>query len=287
MTETLIHSFSAMASPCEVRVDCTNPTLTRQLGRIAEDEARRIECKYSRYRDDSVITRINTSGGKPLDMDDETAALLDYADSCYRLSKGLFDVTSGVLRRIWRFDGSDNVPDKTQVKEILPFIGWSRVSWRRPTLVLPKGMEIDFGGLGKEYAVDSAVIKIKQESDLPALVNFGGDLRVTGPRLDDHCWLVAIEATDGTGITSSRLELLNGALTTSGDARRFLLKNGVRYSHILDPRKGWPVKHTPHSVTVAAPTCLQAGVISTLAMLKGKKAESFLRREGVQSWVIR
>ena len=275
-----------MASPCEVRLDNGNPLLVNQLGRIPEAEAKRIEYKFSRYRDDS-ITQMNTAGGNPLAVDDETAALLDYADSCYRLSNGLFDVTSGILRRIWRFDGSDNVPDRRRVKEILPFIGWPKVTWQRPTLTLPAGMEIDFGGLGKEYAVDSAVLKIREVSDVPVLVNFGGDLRVTGPRRDNQRWQVAIEAADGTGLTASRLELLNGALTTSGDARRYLMKNGIRYSHILDPRTGWPVKQAPHSVTVAAPTCLQAGVMSTLAMLKGKQAESFLRREGVQSWVIR
>jgi len=276
-----------MASPCEVRVDCEDRTLATKLGNIAETEAKRIEYKYSRYRDDSVITRINTSGGRPIELDSETAALLDYADSCYRLSKGLFDITSGVLRRIWRFDGSDNVPDKRQVTEILPFIGWSRVTWRQRSLTLPAGMEIDFGGLGKEYAVASAVLKIMQESDVPVLVNFGGDLRVSGPRRDNRRWIAAIEAADGNGITSSRLELSRGALTTSGDARRFLRKNGVRYSHILDPRKGWPVRHAPRSVTVAAPTCMEAGVMSTLAMLQGRKAETFLRREGVQSWVMR
>ena len=117
-----------MASPCEVRVDSSSPALTAQLGGIAEEEARRIELKYSRYRDDSVITRINRSEGRPLVMDNETAALLDYADSCYRLSKGLFDVTSGVLRRVWRFDGSDNIPGKRQVADILPYIGWSKVT---------------------------------------------------------------------------------------------------------------------------------------------------------------
>lgn len=287
MTEALIHSFSAMASPCEVRVDCPCPELTIQLGRVAEEEARRIELKYSRYREDSVITQINTSAGKPLEVDDETAALLDYADSCYRLSKGLFDITSGVLRRIWRFDGSGRIPDKTSVKEILSYVGWSKVTWQRPGLILPAGMEIDFGGLGKEYAVDSSVLKIMQESNLPVLVNFGGDLRVTGPRRDNSRWLVAIEAAEGTGITSSRLEVSTGALTTSGDARRFLRNNGIRYGHILDPRKGWPVRHAPRSVTVAAPTCMEAGVMSTLAMLQGKRAETFLRREGVQSWVIR
>ena len=287
MAEFLIHSFNAMASPCEVRVDCSNPKLSSQIGRIAETEAQRIEFKYSRYRDDSVISLINRSEGKPVAVDEETAALLDYADSCYRISKGLLDVTSCVLRRVWRFDGSDRIPGRRQVREILPYIGWSRVTWKRPTLILPRGMEIDFGGLGKEYAVDSAVIKIMQVSKVPVLINFGGDLRVSGPRRDNRRWLVAIESADGTGITSSRLELSSGALTTSGDARRFLRKNGARYSHILDPRNGWPVRNAPRSVTVAAPTCMEAGVMSTLAMLQGRKAEVFLRREGVPSWVIR
>lgn len=276
-----------MASPCEVRVDCSSPKLASRIGRIAESEAKRIEFKYSRYRDDSVITLINASQGKPVVVDEETAALLDYADSCYRISKGLFDVTSGVLRRIWRFDGSDRIPDRRQVREILPYIGWSRVTWKRPQLILPNGMEIDFGGLGKEYAVDSAVLKIMRVSNAPVLVNFGGDLRVTGPCRGNRRWLVAIESADGAGITSSRLEVAGGALTTSGDARRFLRKNNVRYSHILDPRNGWPVKNAPRSVTVAANSCMEAGVMSTLAMLQGRKAEAFLRREGVPSWVIR
>lgn len=286
-SEMRVHRFSAMASPCEVQVDSPDPVLAAHLGQIAEAEAKRIETKYSRYRDDSVVTKINTSHGKPVTLDDETAALLDYADSCYKLSNGLFDVTSGVLRRIWKFDGSDNVPDKCQVAEILPFIGWNKVTWRRPELILPEGMEIDFGGLGKEYAVDSAVLKIMQVSDAPVLVNFGGDLRVSGPRAGNQRWRVAIESVDGETVSTARLEIATGALTTSGDARRFLLKNGVRYSHILDPRTGWPVKDPPRSVTVAAPTCMEAGVISTLAMLQGKKAEKFLKREGVQSWVVR
>ena len=192
--EMRVHRFSAMASPCEVRIDNPDPMLATHLGQIAETEAQRIEIKYSRYRDDSVITKINTSRGAPVTVDEETAALLDYADSCYKLSNGLFDVTSGVLRRIWKFDGSDNVPSKSQVNEILPFIGWNKVTWQRPDLILPEGMEIDFGGLGKEYAVDSAALKIMQVSNAPILVNFGGDLRVSGPRTDNRRWRVAIES---------------------------------------------------------------------------------------------
>ena len=286
MGDTTCYSFSAMASPCEVRVETADVALIDQLGRIAEAEAKRIEVKYSRYRDDSVTTRINSTEGETIEVDQETAALLDYADSCYELSDGLFDVTSGVLRRIWRFDGSDKVPEPSAVEEILPLIGWSKVTWRNPMLTLPQGMEIDFGGLGKEYAVDSAVLKIMQASQTPVLVNFGGDLRVSGPRRGDNHWLVAIESVEGEGVASA-VELSAGAMTTSGDARRFLIRDGVRYSHILDPRNGWPVKYAPRSVTVAAPTCMEAGVLSTLAMLQGKDAEIFLEREGVRSWVIR
>ncbi len=133
----------------------------------------------------------------------------------------------------------------------------------------------------------STLLKIAQETDRPILVNFGGDLRVSGPRIGNTRWRVAIESVDGPDASKARLEIAAGALTTSGDARRFLLKDGIRYSHILDPRTGWPVKNPPRSVTVAAPTCMEAGVISTLAMLQGRGAEKFLKREGVQSWVIR
>ena len=275
-----------MASPCEVRAVTDDPALISRLGKIAENEARRIEVKFSRYREDSVVTRINRSNGARIAVDEETAALLDYADSCYRISDGLFDVTSGVLRKVWRFDGSSCVPSRAAVDEVLPLVGWSRLKWEKPFLRLPPGMEIDFGGLGKEYAVDSALMMIRQATEAPVLVNFGGDLRVTGPGPNRQPWKVAIESADGEGIAST-VPLPTGALTTSGDARRYLLKDGIRYSHILDPRKGWPVKSAPRSVTVAAPTCMEAGILSTLAMLQGSRAESFLRREKVQSWVIR
>ena len=284
--EGLSYAFRAMASPCEVRVETDDPEIATRLGRIAEAEAARIEAKYSRYRDDSFLSRINASGGEPVTVDPETAALLDYAAHCHELSGGLFDITSGVLRRIWRFDGSDRLPTEDQVQGLLPLIGWEKVAWRPPELRLPAGMEIDFGGLGKEYAVDSALLKIQAASDLPALVNFGGDLRVTGPRAGGARWRVAIESVDQRGASDGLIEIARGALTTSGDARRYLLQDGVRYSHILDPRTGWPVKDPPRSVTVAAGTCMEAGVLSTLAMLQGSAAADFLAREAVPAWWV-
>ena len=282
-----VFSFRAMASPCEVRLDGDDADLALAVGRAAEAEAARIEHKFSRYRADSVIGRINAGAGEPVDVDDETANLLDFACQCFELSGGLFDITSGVLRRIWRFDGSDALPSPAQIRAVLPLIGWAKATWTRPVLRLAPGMEIDLGGLGKEYAVDCAMNLIQQSTSLPALVNFGGDLRVSGPRADGAAWTVAIESVEEDGRAAGVLELAGGALATSGDARRFLLKDGVRYGHILNPRTGRPVAGTPRSVTVAAPTCIEAGMIATLAMLQGRRAEAFLKREHVRAWCIR
>jgi len=276
-----------MATPCEVRLETEDAALAEAVARAAEEEARRIERKFSRYKSDSVVGRINASGGKEMAVDAETAHLLDFATKCFDVSDGLFDVTSGVLRRVWRFDGSDRVPNDAQIGALRPLIGWQKVKWKSPAIVLPAGMEIDLGGLAKEYAVDRTLGAIREITPLPALVNFGGDLRVSGPRKYGARWKVAIESVEQNGQVAGLLELADGALATSGDARRFLLKDGVRYGHILNPKTGRPVERTPRSVTVAAPICVEAGMFATLAMLQGKRAEAFLKREGVRAWCIR
>ena len=280
-------TFRAMATPCEVRVEGTGDALIARMAVCAENEARRIEMKFSRYRPDSVVGKINAQGYQGLAVDAETASLLDCASQCYEASDGLFDITSGVLRRVWRFDGSDNVPPPERVAALRHLIGWSKVRWRHPEIVLPPGMEIDLGGLAKEYAVDRVLAEMTALTSLPVLVNFGGDLRVSGPRGGGAPWNVIIESTEHWGEAQGILELKYGALATSGDARRFLFRDGIRYGHILDPRTGWPVVGAPRSVTVAAPTCVEAGLSATLAILQGQNAEQFLKDEGMNAWIIR
>ncbi len=278
--------FKAMASPCEVLFEGVDEARAHRLAVLAEAEARRIETKYSRYRDDSVIATIHATRGRRIQLDDETAQLLDYADDCHRMSDGLFDITSGVLRAAWRFDGSDRLPAREQVAALLPRVGWRRVSWQRPWLRLPAGMELDLGGIGKEYAVDRVLALLVADGGAAVLVNFGGDLAVSGPRADGSAWQVGVERPDAAD-AALRLDLRVGALATSGDARRYLLKDGVRYGHILDPRDGWPVRQAPRSVTVAAGSCSEAGTLATLAMLQGARAETWLADQGVPHWILR
>lgn len=280
-------AFNAMATPCEVRVETEDAGMARRVADAVETEARRIEAKFSRYRDDSIVGQINSAGGRKIVVDAETAHLLNFASQCFALSGGMFDITSGVLRRVWRFDGSDQVPGASDIQPLLELVGWKKVSVRATCITLPAGMEIDLGGLAKEYAVDRALAAARAITDVPILVNFGGDLAVSGPRTRGTRWHVAIASVEKDDAMAGMLELANGALATSGDARRFLLKDGVRYSHILNPRTGWPVKNAPRSVTVAAPSCVEAGMVATLAMLQGKRAELFLKREGARAWCIR
>ncbi len=279
--------FKAMASPCEILVDVEQEAEARLLCEAAEAEARRIEQKFSRYRDDNVVHALNHGAGQPVTVDDETADLLDFAHRCHEISGGRFDVTSGVLRRIWKFDGSDAIPSRKQAKALLPLVGWPQIKWDRPKVTVPPGMEIDLGGLGKEYAVDRVATLLADRAVAPVLVNFGGDLRAVGRRPGNGNWQVGVELPGVVDSAGLKLDLGVGALATSGDARRFLLRDGIRYPHILNPRTAWPVMKAPRSVTVLGDTCTEAGLLATLAMLQGADAESFLADQGVKNWVIR
>jgi thiamine biosynthesis lipoprotein len=275
-----------MASPCEVHVAEYERAVAKRAVLLAAAEARRVEAKFSRYKDDNIVHAINTAGGGAVVVDEETARLLDYAARLYALSDGKFDITSGVLGRVWRFDGSDNVPSRAAVAALLPVVGWSKVFWRSPELTLLPGMQIDFGGIGKEYAVDRAAALVAGVTRA-ALLNFGGDLLALGASAGGRPWRVGVEALGGREAAAAKqIDLVHGGLATSGDARRYLRRNGRRYGHILDPATGFPVLGAPRSVTVAAPTCTQAGMLATLALLRGKDAKAFLAAQGVQHWVL-
>ena len=283
-----VGSFQAMGSPCELLVDTIDlDKLETMLEPVAE-EAWRIEDKFSRYKFGNIVQQINDSDGRMIEVDDETARLLNFAATLTELSDGRFDITSGALRKVWTFDGSDNVPDSDSIRAVLKDVGWHKVSWNPPNLTLEPSMQIDFGGIGKEYAVDKAVELLEKRFENAFLVNFGGDIAARGAPSGSPGWQVGIESVDPVSTRSSRsIHLAQGGLATSGDARRFLRKNGIRYGHILDPISGWPVADAPRSITVAADSCTQAGMLATLAMLNGANAERFLQSQKVQFWACR
>ncbi|EAT10996.1 FAD:protein FMN transferase [Bermanella marisrubri] len=285
-----IGRFQAMASPCEVHVETLDRILAQSVIDKVAEEAWRIEHKFSRYRDDNLLYQINQH--QTVKLDDEFKRLIQFAQQCNELSDGLFDITSGVLRRVWSFDGGDRVPSDDEIQKLLPFIGFKKLKFDGDFLTVPDGMEIDLGGIGKEYAVDRCLQLAREQVNAPILVNFGGDLACNGPRIVEESslkkgkpvpWQVGIEKVGGGA--SAVIRLSRGALATSGDARRYLLKDGIRYSHILNPKTGQSFTSAPKSITVAANTCVEAGLFSTLAMLQGADATHFLKEQEIDYWV--
>lgn len=281
--------FRAMGSPCEfLFFGASRPSLA-PIVEACGREILRLERKFSRYREDSLASRINRSAGDPagIRVDAETAALLDFAETAHRESGGRFDPTSGVLRRVWDFR-SGRLPDPVELEETLGLVGWSRLRWDRPRLVLPiAGMELDFGGFVKEYAADR-VAEIARRAGLGSgLVDLGGDLAVVGPRPGGAPWLVGIRDPRRPDAAIARFALASGGLATSGDYERCMIVDGVRYGHLLDPRTGRSHRSGPACVSVTAAHCLIAGATATIAMLHSEDdAPDFLSRVGLPHLLV-
>lgn len=277
-----------MGGPNEIQIAGCPADLAARALDAAVGEVARIEAKFSRYRQDSALSRLNASAGRGWTLvDDETRDLLAYAHTCHEASGGLFDISSGVLRRAWDFSGRrtpPRVPAAAVLAQLLSLVGWERVEREAEQVRLPAGMELDFGGIGKEYAVDRVCALLGELGVAHGLVNLGGDTRVFGgqPMPDGHLgpWRVGIAHPREEGATLCTVALTDGAIATSGDYERFVEIDGRRYCHLLDPRTGMPVSHW-QSVTVVAPLCLSAGAASTIAMLLQDRAPAFLRDQGL------
>jgi thiamine biosynthesis lipoprotein len=281
-------TFRAMAAENELQVHAEDAGAAGRAARAAIDEVQRIESKYSRYRPDSLVSRINAAaGGAPVAIDEETARLLDFADACWQQSGGAFDPTSGVLRRAWRFD-TPRVPAEGELAPLLALIGWDRVERDARAVRLPRpGMELDFGGFGKEYAVDRAAVMLREHGVESAFANLAGDLAILGEQPGGEPWQVGIRHPRERGALIARLPVASGGMATSGDYERFVEVDGIRHGHVLDPRTGLSARGF-QSITVHATTCIVAGSVTTIAMLKGAaEGEAWLAELGLPYFLVR
>lgn len=263
------HSFKAMGGPARFRMEVDDVGLADIAVTAAVAEVERLERKYSRYLDDSLTSRINRAAGtdEVIPVDAETAGLLHYATTVWRESGGLFDLTSGVLRRAWDFR-SGRLPEQSEIDAILPLVGWDKVRWDEQGVSLPlKDMELDFGGCVKEYAADSAAAQLQRHGVQCALVDLAGDMAAAGAPLHGPGWPIGIRHPRARDSAAATVILPQGGLASSGDYERCMEIDGVRYGHILNPTTGWPVGGLV-AVSVLAEQCLVAGSAATVGMLK-------------------
>lgn len=274
--------FKAMGTLCELRLYAGSREAAALASNAVIADVERLEALYSRYRPGSELSRINAiaARGGSVQVDDETAHLLDYAATCHQASDGLFDLSSGILRKAWDFK-SNRLPAAADVTALLARTGWHKLRWQRPTLEFPEpGMELDLGGVVKEYAADRAATLCQQHGIAHGLVNLGGDIRIVGPQPDGSGWRIGISNPDNPDTALCTLLLQGGALASSGDYQRCMTVDGVRYGHILNPFTGWPVRKLA-AVSVVADFCVVAGSASTIAMLKDEEGIDWLQQLGL------
>ena len=264
------YAFPSMGCPCEIQIEADDEASARAAAAQAQAEVARLDEKYSHYRDDNWLARLCASAGsgRRIELDEESASLIDFAAALHAQSGGRFDISAGALTKLWDLQ-SGRVPAQAEIDATLARTGWHRVEWNRPYLTLPvAGMRIDFGGVVKEYAADRAAAICRLHGIAHGIVDLGGDLAVIGAHADGSSWLAGIKSPRSPENVHASIGLAHGGLATSGDYERVMIVDGRRYSHIVDARTGWPADSFA-SVSVVADSCLVAGAASTLAMLFG------------------
>jgi len=266
--------FRALGTACAIQFRHPDQKTSLLFLAAALDWLAHFEAKFSRFRPDSIISRINDAAGHEwVKVDSETEHLLNLAADLHRLTDGILDPTMLPLLRVWDWKTiHTTLPDKNEIKAARNLTGFSKIQRKPGNVFLPQpGMGLDFGGFGKEYAVDQLTRIAREHGIQDALLDLGRDIFGMGDNGQHPFWHVGLEDARSPGNCWGGLAVSNFAVAASGDYTRRFEYNGIRYGHILDPRTGWPVANGMRGVTVLAPTCLQAGIYSTAIFVMGLK----------------
>ena len=265
-------SFGALGSPCRVRFQAS-ASAAKSLPDAIMHWVADFEARYSRFIPTSLVSRITNAAGREwVETDPETDQLLTLCQEAHFITRGVFDPTALPLIKLWNWKANPPVvPDDESIAAALRLVGWRKVKRAPGKVFLPEpGMALDLGGIGKEYAVDQVTQFVVQSGATSVLVDFGRDVRVAGPAPDiKPAWHIGLDDPRQPGRCWTGLALNDHAVATSGDYLRSFEHQGQRYGHILDIRTGRPVASGCRAVSVIAPTCTLAGMLSTTAFVLG------------------
>lgn len=284
-------SFQAMSTLCRVNFRTPQAGLARQIQGEVLRWVGEFEARYSRFLPGSLISRINAAAGKQwVDIDPETEGLLGFCQEMVAFTQGVFDPTALPFLRLWNWrQRPPAVPAAEAIERARQWVGWRKVQRRPGAVYLPEaGMGLDLGGVGKEYAVDRVLSLVVEAGTPDVLVDFGRDVRVHGHPPEGQAWNIGLQDPKDLSRCWTGLGVLDRAVATSGDGVRYFTHEGRRYGHILDPRTGYPVGNGTLAVSVIAPHCTVAGILSTTAFILGAEEGIRLmsRCPGVEGCVI-
>jgi thiamine biosynthesis lipoprotein len=266
--------FRSMSTPCQIKVHGAPASAVQDFEREAVEWVARFEGRYSRFIPDSLISKINAAAGEHwVEIDPETERLFNLCQELFFFTRGSFDPSALPLIQLWNWKQRPvTLPPAEAIESARELVGWNKIHRRPGAIFLPqRGMTIDLGGIGKEYAVD-CVMNLAIERGIPnALVDFGQDVRVRGHAPNKTHWRIGLEDALTPGKCWTGVAITDHAVATSGDYFRNFTVNGVRYGHILDPRTGYPALNDCRAAHVIAPSCTMAGLLSTSVCVLGAK----------------
>jgi thiamine biosynthesis lipoprotein len=238
----------------------------------AIEEIRRIESLLTTFNEDSQTNQINKKAGlQPVEVDEEVYALIERAQRISALTQGAFDLTYGSLdKSLWNFDQKmTQLPSPDIAQKAVGLIDYRNIILEKGTVFLKeKGMRIGFGGIGKGYAADRANQVLQAEGFENGVVNASGDMNAWGVREDGQNWKVGISNPDSPKDIIAEFDLKNAAVATSGNYEKFVWIDGIKYSHTIHPKTGFPIRGIK-SVTVFAPFAELADALTTPIAVMG------------------
>lgn len=228
----------------------------------------------STYIPDSELSQLNTKPvGEWHQLSETLFDILVLSAKASGLSSGAFDVTVAPLVDLWGFgpERHDGSPDEAAVQEALADVGFDRIELDSVEHKLRKDapLHIDLSAVAKGYGVDVIALWLESLGIADYLVEIGGEMRVAGLSPRDDSWRIGVESPDISDNNPRPILLGNTGVATSGDYRNYFEENGVRYSHTIDPRTGYPINHNLASVTVLNPSCAFADAMATAFLVLG------------------
>lgn len=264
-----------MGSRFDISVVANSKTEGDAFIAIAIEEITRIEKLISSWDENSQTSLINSQAGvKPVKVDLELFQLIERALKISKLTSGAFDISYASMDKIWKFDGSmTSMPSSEAIKKSVEKVNYQNIilNPKEQTVFLKqKGMKIGFGAIGKGYAADKAKGLLQNKGVQAGIINASGDLNAWGKQPNNTDWMVAIVNPLNKEKVFSWLPVNNSAVVTSGNYEKYVRFNGELYSHIIDPRTGYPSKGIL-SVSIFTTSAELADALATSVFVMGKE----------------